>query len=177
MKVLIGTANPGKIEGAKQAFEKFYEDVEIEGIKVSSDVPDEPVNDQILQGAKNRVENLIKYDKENDVNADFYIGIESGITERLGKWIIIQIAYIKDKNGKESVGTSAGFPVPEKYVQEIIDTDLGKVMDRLFDGDGLKNTKGGIAYLTKDAVTRYDFTREAFIMALTQFINGDKWSD
>ena len=161
MKVLIGTANPGKIEGARQAFEKFYEDVEIEGIKVSSDVPDEPVNEQILQGAKNRV----------------YIGIESGITERLGKWIIIQIAYIKDKNGKESVGTSAGFPVPEKYVQEIIDTDLGKVMDRLFDGDGLKNTKGGIAYLTKDAVTRYDFTREAFIMALTQFINGDKWSD
>ena len=55
MKVLIGTANPGKIEGARQAFEKFYEDVEIEGIKVSSDVPDEPVNEQILQGAKNRV--------------------------------------------------------------------------------------------------------------------------
>ena len=75
MKVLIGTANPGKIEGARQAFEKFYEDVEIEGIKVSSDVPDEPVNEQILQGAKNRVENLIKYDKENNVNADFYIAI------------------------------------------------------------------------------------------------------
>ena len=67
--------------------------------------------------------------------------------------------------------------MPEKYVQEIIDTDLGKLMDKLFDGDGLKNTKGGIAYLTKDVVTRYDFTREAFIMALTQFINGDKWSD
>ena len=27
MKVLIGTNNPGKIEGAKQAFEKFYKNV------------------------------------------------------------------------------------------------------------------------------------------------------
>ena len=62
MKVLIGTANPGKIEGARQAFEKFFEDVDIEGVKVSSEVPDEPVDDQIFQGAKNRVENLIKYD-------------------------------------------------------------------------------------------------------------------
>ena len=177
MKVLIGTANPGKIEGARQAFEKFFEDVDIEGVKVSSEVPDEPVDDQIFQGAKNRVENLIKYDKENNVNADFYIGIESGITNKLGKWMIIQIAYIKDKNGKEGFGTSSGFPVPEKYVQEIIDTDLGKLMDKLYNGDGLKNEKGGIAYLTKDAITRYDFTREAFIMALTVFINGDKWSD
>ena len=29
MRVLIGTNNKGKVEGAKQAFEKFYEDVEI----------------------------------------------------------------------------------------------------------------------------------------------------
>ena len=41
----------------------------------------------------------------------------------------------------------------------------------------LKNSKGGIAHLTKDVITRYDLTRGAFIMALTQFINGDIWSD
>ena len=27
MKVLIGTNNKGKVEGAKQSFEKFYENV------------------------------------------------------------------------------------------------------------------------------------------------------
>ena len=32
MKILIGTKNPGKIEGAKQAFEKYFDKVEIEGI-------------------------------------------------------------------------------------------------------------------------------------------------
>ncbi len=47
MKVLIGTNNKGKVEGAKQAFEKFYENVEMVGVPVSSGVGDEPVNDEI----------------------------------------------------------------------------------------------------------------------------------
>ena len=28
MKILMGTKNPGKIEGAKQAFEKYFDNVE-----------------------------------------------------------------------------------------------------------------------------------------------------
>ena len=51
MKILIGTKNPGKIEGAKQAFEKYFENVEIEGIAVNSEVGDQPFNEEILQGA------------------------------------------------------------------------------------------------------------------------------
>lgn len=38
MKVLIGTKNPGKIEGAYQAFNCYFEDVDIEGVSVSSEV-------------------------------------------------------------------------------------------------------------------------------------------
>lgn len=177
IKILIGTNNQGKVEGAKQAFEKFYKDIEIDGIPVNSEVSDEPVNDEIYKGARNRVNNLKKYASENKIDADFFIGVESGITDRLGKWCIIQIAVIKDKNGYESFGTGPVFPVPDKYVDEIINTDLGIVMDKIFKGNGLKNEKGGIAYLTNDVITRYDLTREAFIMALTQFINGDIWKD
>ena len=33
----MGTKNPGKIEGAKQAFERYFNNVEIEGIPVNSD--------------------------------------------------------------------------------------------------------------------------------------------
>ncbi len=38
MKILIGSKNPGKIQGAKEAFEKYFDDIEIQGIPVSSDV-------------------------------------------------------------------------------------------------------------------------------------------
>ena len=51
MNILIGTKNKGKIEGAKRAFERYFNDITIEGISVESEVADQPVNDEILQGA------------------------------------------------------------------------------------------------------------------------------
>lgn len=176
MKVLIGTKNPGKISGAEDAFKCYFTDFDIEGIPVSSDVGDEPVDTEIYLGAKNRVDNLIKYAKENNIDADYFLGVESGITNLLGRWVIINIAVIKDKNGFESWGTSPAFPVPEKYVKEIIETDLGKVMDKIFKQNDLRSGKGGINFLTHDKISRIDLTREAFIMALTQFINKEIWS-
>ena len=57
MKVLITTKKKRKIEGSKKALEHYFKDVEIKGISVESDVPDQPVNKEIYQGAKNRVKN------------------------------------------------------------------------------------------------------------------------
>ena len=120
MKILIGSKNPGKIQGAKEAFINYFESVEIEGIPVSSDVSEEPVNTEIYEGARNRVDNLMKYANEKNIEAEYFLGVESGITNLLGKWVIINVAVIKDKNGYESWGTSPAFPVPDKYVDEII---------------------------------------------------------
>ena len=175
MKILMGTKNPGKIEGAKQSFEKYFDNVEIEGIPVNSEVGDQPVNEEILQGAKNRVKNLKKFAKENKIEADFYVSSEAGITNLLGEWVDINCVVIEDKEGMQSVGTSPGFPIPDKYVEEIIDTELGKVMDKIFSENELGKGKGGINFLTKNEVSRIDLTRSAFIMALTKHINGDIW--
>lgn len=175
MKILMGTKNPGKIEGARQAFEKYFDSVEIEGISVESNVGAQPVNEEILQGAKNRIKNLKKYANTNNIKADFYIASEAGITNLLGEWIDINAVIIEDSKGFQSIGTSQGFPIPDKYIEEIKQTELGKVMDRLFSGKELGKGKGGISFLTKDEVTRIDLTRNAFIMALTRFINEDLW--
>ena len=175
MKILMGTKNPGKIEGARQAFEKYFDNVEIEGISVKSNVGDQPINEEILQGAKNRVRNLKEYAMNNNIKADFYISSEAGITNLLGAWIDINCVVIEDTKGFQSVGTSQGFPIPDKYIEEIKETELGKVMDKIFDGKELGKGKGGISYLTKDVVSRIDLTKNAFIMALTKHINGDLW--
>lgn len=175
MKILMGTKNPGKIEGARQAFEKYFDSVEIEGISVESEVGNQPFNEEILQGAKNRIKNLKKYANNNNIKADFYIASEAGITNLLGEWIDINAVVIEDSKGFQSIGTSQGFPIPDKYIEEIKQTELGKVMDRLFRGKELGKGKGGINFLTKDEITRIDLTRNAFIMALTRFINEDIW--
>lgn len=129
MKILMGTKNPGKIQGAK----------------------------------------------ENQLEPDFYISSEAGITNSLGEWIDINCVVIEDSKGFQSIGTSQGFPIPDKYIEEIKETELGKVMDKIFSGKELGKGKGGISYLTKDEVSRIDLTRNAFIMALTKHINDDIW--
>ena len=175
MKILMGTKNPGKIEGAKQAFEKYFDNVEIEGVQVSSNVGDQPINEEILQGAKNRVKNLKEYAINNNIEADFYISSEGGITNLLGEWIDINVVVIEDSKGFQSIGTSQGFPIPDKYLDEIKQTELGKVMDKIFNGKELGKGKGGINFLTKDEVSRIDLVKNAFIMALVSHINGDTW--
>ena len=175
MKILMGTKNPGKIQGAKEAFEKYFDNVQVEGIAVDSEVGDQPFNQEIVRGAKNRIKNLKKYAKENQIEPDFYISSEAGITNSLGEWIDINCAVIEDTKGFQSIGTSQGFPIPNKYIEEIKETELGKVMDKIFSGKDLGKGKGGISYLTKDEVSRIDLTRNAFIMALTEHINGDIW--
>jgi inosine/xanthosine triphosphatase len=177
MKVIIATKNPGKIEGLKKAFLNYFENVEVEGIPASSDVGEQPLNDEIYLGAKNRVKNLKHYCMENNIEADLFVSIESGITNQLGRWVIINIAVIEDNKDFESYGISPGFPVPEKYVDEVIKTDLSTVMDELFDEKNTRFSGGGISLLTHNVISRIDLTEYAFIMALTKYINGNVWCD
>lgn len=175
MKVIIATNNKGKIEGAKRAFEKYFEDVEVIGVSAASDVPDQPINDETFQGAKNRIKNLKSYAKENNVDADFFVAIESGMMNNLGSWMIINIAAIEDRNGIESISCGSGFPVPDKYIERIKTETLGNVMDDIFNSEDLRSYGGGISLLTHGKVSRIDITEAAFEMALTKFINGDIW--
>lgn len=176
MKVLIGTKNPGKIEGAKRALENYFENVEIIGVKAESNVSDQPIGKETLIGANNRVNNLIKYANENNIKADLFMAVESGLTKDNGFWAITNIAVIKNENGEMGVGTSASFPVPKMHVQSIIDETLATVMDRIFNESDLRSTTGGVGLLTKEVITRIDLNTQAFIMALTPFINKEVWS-
>lgn len=177
MKVLIGTKNPGKIEGAKRALENYFKNVEIVGVKVDSNVSEQPIGLETYEGAANRVENLIKYAKENHIAADLYMAVESGLTSELRFWAITNIAVIRNSQGEIGVGASASFPVPNKYIEAIKTETLGVVMDRIFNESDLHSGAGGIGLLTKDVVTRIDLTTEAFLMALTPFINEKVWKD
>ena len=176
MKVLVATKNQGKIEGARRALSKYFENIEIQGIPVESNVPDQPVNEEIYKGAKNRIINLKKYAKENNIEADLFLSIESGINNYFNSWMITNVAIIENNEGYESCGLGPSFPVPEKYVQQILDTDLGQVMNNIFEKDEERHNRGGgIELLTHGETSRIDVTETAFIMALTKYVNGESW--
>lgn len=176
MKALIGSKNQGKIESAKQALSLYFDDIDVEGIAVNSDVSEEPVNDEICIGAKNRIENLKTYAKENNLDIDLYMAVESGINKITCGWVISNVAMIEDNNGFSSYGIGPAFPVPDRLVDDIIESDLSQVMNKIFGKDEERHNRGGgIQMLTKGEITRIDSTKMAFIMALTKFINGETW--
>ena len=77
MKILVGSKNPGKIEGVKKAFELFFEGVEVCGFDADSEVASQPINEDTMKGAKNRVKNLKQYAKNQALDAEYYVAVES----------------------------------------------------------------------------------------------------
>lgn len=175
MKVLIASKNKEKIEAVKQAFEMYFDNVEIEAVDVSSDVSKQPINEEIYEGLKNRINNLKQYARKNNIEADFYTASEAGLTNQLGEWVNINAVMIEDKNEARSFATSSAFPIPDRYIEEIKQSDLKTVLTNLFNENEYYKQNGAVKSLTKNKITRVELNRDAFIMALTKYINGEVW--
>lgn len=168
MNIVITTKNIDKIEGAKCAFSKFFNDFQLVGIKSHSNVDEQPINEAVFNGAKNRILNF-KKENSNNLNYDYFVSVESGLINILGNWQFCSVAVIEDKTGYQSIGLSQSFPIPDSLVKDTISFGLGEVIQRIFN---VKPNRGGtISLLTKENVTRKDLTEQAVVMALTKFIN------
>lgn len=114
--------------------------------------------------------------KKIGIEADLYMSAEGGIHNFFGVWENTNLVVVENNASEESVALSPSFPVPERLVKEIVETDFSQVMNRLFVKDDERHNRGGgIQLLSQNQVTRIDITEQAFIMALTKFINGDIW--
>lgn len=169
--ILIGTTNQGKIEGLKLAFKQYadFGEIEVIGIKADSEVAEQPSNTETFVGAKNRVKNIKKYAKDNNIKADYFAAIESGIMNNLGFWQVVNIAVIEDNQNLHSYGESAGFSLPNYVAEHAIKTNLTDALDLAFKKDEAsanRQGKGGIGFLTDDVINRIDLAFQAFVMAI-----------
>ena len=171
IKILIGSNNKAKIEGAKLAFGKYFSDIEIISEDIPSKVNSQPLNDEIIQGARNRIKGL-KELKKDDI--DFYISSEAGLINIGKTWLNINLSMIEDKNGYESIGTSQGYMIPQNKLESIKEKTLGVVMDEIFNAEGLNRNKGGINLLTMGEVSRIQLVRDSFILALIPFLEQNE---
>ena len=171
IKILIGSNNKAKIEGAKLAFEKYFSDFEIISKDISSGVSAQPINEEILLGARNRIKGL----KELNINnIDFYISSEAGLISIGDLYVNINMGVIEDINGYESIGTSQGYMIPKNKIELVKEKTLGVVLDETFNGINLNRNKGGINYLTLGEVNRIQLVRDSFILALVPFLEQNQ---
>jgi len=118
MRFLIGTTNKAKINTAEAVIRNITgsTDFTIEGVPADSSVPETPHEEEIKQGAVNRAQILC-----SNSGADFYIGLESGLTERYGDiyeevWCCVMTAT------QQVYGYSSGLRVP-KVITDRMKTD------------------------------------------------------
>ena len=171
IRILIGSNNKAKIEGAKLAFEKYFSDFEIINENMPSNVSEQPTNEEIILGARNRIKGLKNLKKEN---IDFYISSEAGLINIGTTWLNINMGIIEDSDGYESIGTSQGYMIPNNKLELIKQKSLGVVMDEMFNSIGLSKNKGGINLLTMGEVSRIQLVRDSFILALVPFLEQNK---
>lgn len=170
MKILVGSENPVKLAAVKEAFEYYYAEVEVVGVKVPSGVPDQPVNDQTLTGAENRALKLKELNETNNLCADYFAGVEGGIVFNHNKWFAFGGMCVVDREGNKSFGTSAHFEIPREVSERLLNgEELGHVMDDIMQQKNTKQKMGAIGFFTKGIMDRKQLYVPGIIAALVPF--------
>ncbi len=172
IKILCGSTNPVKIAAVKEAFEKFFKFVEVKGLKVPSGVAEQPVGKETFDGARNRALELLKLNKVNKPGADYFVGIEGGISNDYGFWFAFGGICILDAEGNRAYGTSPQFQLPESIVKKLLaGIELGEVMDELQNRKNTKQKQGAIGFFTKGVMSRKELYVSGLITAIVPLLN------
>lgn len=166
-----------KINAVRSVFEKvFGTKAEVLGFSVQSNVPSQPINNQTYIGAKNRVLELQKIDAEKKLRADYYVGIESGLVKLFDKWLLTACTCIMNSEGKEGIGTSPGFELPTKVVDQLLKgEELGNVMDKIMKDNNTKQKGGAIAYFSEGRMSRKMLCEQGLFVALIPFLKKNEY--
>ncbi|MCG9133371.1 DUF84 family protein [Candidatus Poribacteria bacterium] len=173
-KVLIGSENNVKIESARQSFSKFFKPVDVKGLRVDSGVPAQPLNDDIFVGAKNRAEHVKRINDEQQLNADFFVGIEGGILQLHNRWFQCSVVCMLDQQHRESFGTTGLYELPNWIIEKLLaGSELRHIIDELVQSSNTKEKQSTIGFLTNGEVDRLQNNTQAITFALVPFLQDN----
>jgi len=190
MRIAIGSTRAPKVEAVKEAWQaigsriKAYDDEPASFLTydVGKDTPEMPLTlDQLMEGARSRVENLILQLKRERQEADFYVGLEGGFqvidTHGPRRQVFLESwAYATDGH-LGYFGHGPGLLVPHKIGDPIIDRniEMGIIMDRLGGPRSSAKAEGMWGLLTGDILTRQQSFVIAVICAFVPFCQPDTY--
>ena len=174
VRVLIGSANPVKLAATEEAFGRYYESVEVEGVGVPSGVPDQPFGDETLRGAANRARALRSLERAAD--ADFFVGIEGGVLVVGTRCLAFGGMCVVDRQGREGLGCSPHFQLPPGVLESLeAGAELGDIIDALADETLSKRRGGAIGYFSGGVMDRRELYVAGLVVALVPFVRPEHY--
>jgi len=172
--VFVGSENPVKIEATREAFLKYFDDVEVKGIKIDSGVSNQPIGNETFEGAEKRAINLKRFCDENNLKGDFFVGIEGGIININSKWFGFGAICIVSEKGDIGFGTSPLFQLPKNIVENLLKgKELGEVIDEITKDNNTKHKYGAVGFFTKGRMNRKELYVSGLTLALIPFLNKE----
>lgn len=157
--VYMSTNSPVKLGGVSRAMRKAGLPVRVDGKKVESGVNEQPMTiEETYEGAFNRHKNL----KDLNVEADYYVTVESGLHEVHGEFGAYGCtAIILEKAGEPlKLGIDFDIEFPKEMLAKVPSqyADIGVLAQAEF-GAGVKDP---YPHLTNGKVTRQALLENAF---------------
>jgi inosine/xanthosine triphosphatase len=166
MRIAVGSLNPVKVKAAENVFRRVYGDVTVEGIEVSSGVPDQPFGEETVAGAINRAKSAYA-----DEKYDMSVGIEAGLFKVGEMTLDLQYCAIYDGSWL-TLGCGSGFEYPPVVLDEVLGgKEVGDVMSRVAGIENLGEKEGAIGFLSRGLLSRTRLTEQSVFMALLPRMN------
>lgn len=197
--IAIGSKRGPKLNAVKQALEVFSpafppgSEFELVGMEVESGVSHTPSSqEELMRGARQRAETLVQIAKKNNLQWNFFVGLEGGLDvvhetssptpkrrhsdspRHAQRRVFLESwAYVSDGT-RGHYGRSGAIELPEPLIREVLEngTELAVAIDRFAGMRGIRDKQGAWGILSGDLITRQEAFRVAVIAAFAPFYNA-----
>jgi inosine/xanthosine triphosphatase len=181
--IAVGSTRKPKLNAVKDAAlaiaPLFREEAtfEVSWYEAESSVGHTPTSrEELMQGARQRVEMLIEMLRKQNERPDFFVGLEGGLdvaAENGVRRVFLESwAYVSDGD-RAHFGCSGGIELPEALAVEVLvrGTELSVAIDRFAGAAGIRDGQGAWGVLTRNLLSRRESFRLATIAAFAPFYN------
>ena len=182
--VAVGSTRKPKLRAVSDALREFASklvpdaDFEVIGEEVESGVSSTPTScEELMRGARQRAEALIRVAREKRKPWDYFVGLEGGLEvlqeDRARRVFLESWAYVSD-GMRGFYGRSGGIEVPEELAHEVLERgfELSDAIDRYAGAVGIRDGLGAWGVLSGELVPRHESFRLAVVTAFAPFYNA-----
>lgn len=188
-RIALGSDRAAKIMAVRAsiarigALDPAWRDANVVARAVHTNGPVMPLTDwELMKGARDRAVAVLTALKEQNLDADLYVGLEGGFHSISldGEWhtFLRGWAYVTDGD-RGNFGMSPSIAVPENIVKGVIEgrRELGLVIDKVAGASDVRSRQGAWGVLSRDLLTRSMSFEAALIAAFAPFYNPRLYAD